>query len=84
MREMDKKRLGWTDVCCICGAHAVCWNNPEPLRAGEKENCCEACNRLVIAARRKIFLLQKGERAAYAQMLRGLPPESLNKALFPS
>ena len=83
MRRSAWERLGWTEICCICGARVVCWNNPDPLRDG-KDNCCEACNRLVIAARRKIFEMQEGERKAYTQMLRDLPLESLKEALFPS
>ena len=77
-------RLGWTDTCCICGQNAVCYHNPDPLREGVRENCCEACNRLVIAARRKIDELPQGERAAYTQMLRGLPHKSLARELFKS
>jgi len=51
----EYKRLGWTNVCCICGRKILSWNNPEPLMDGDGRNCCEACNRLVIAERRRIF-----------------------------
>ncbi len=84
MNQSVDERLGWTDTCCICGQRTVCYHNPDPLRDGDGENCCSACNRLVIAARRKIFEMQEGERKAYTQMLRDLPFESLKEALFPS
>ena len=80
----EMKRLGWTTVCCLCGAYTICWNNPAPLRNGDEGNCCEACNRLVIAARRKISSLTKSEGVVYAQMLRDLPIKRLNDVLFPS
>ena len=84
MRQSDYEKLGWTDTCCICGRYTVCFNNPEPLRDGNGANCCAACNRIVIAARRRIYEMRQGEKAAYAQMLRDLPLESLEKVLFPS
>ncbi|MBR5226002.1 MAG: hypothetical protein IKV90_10120 [Clostridia bacterium] len=84
MQKSDRERLGWTEICCICGRCIVCFDNPDPLRDGDGGNCCPACNRLVIAARRKIGELPGGEGAAYAQMLRDLPHETLERLLLPS
>jgi len=59
--------------CCICGVEKICFNNPEPLRDGSGQNCCDDCNLLVRAAREQIFRLPEEERA---ELLKKLPEMS--------
>lgn len=72
-------RLGWTERCCICGRKAVSYHNPDPVREGEKENCCTDCNRLVVRARMEMSGMQPAERAAHVCMLRGLTHRQLEE-----
>ncbi len=82
MDAESKRRLGWSDRCCLCGQPGDAYNNPDPLRDGE-DNCCNACNRLVMAARRKLAFMPEEERRAQSQRFRALPYESLREELGP-
>ncbi|MBQ2990195.1 MAG: hypothetical protein IJD60_02755 [Clostridia bacterium] len=64
--------LGWTERCCICGRNVVSYHNPDPVREGEKENCCTACNELVVRARMEMFGMQPADREAHIRALRGM------------
>ncbi len=68
------------DPCCICGRRAPCYNNPDPLRPGT-EDCCDECNRLVIAARRRRDALPREEQEACLAYLRSLPYPDLKREL---
>lgn len=66
--------------CCICGKTLPCWNNPDPIREGDRD-CCEACNQLVRSARRRMFNMRHGEMEAFIRKLREMDYSEL-KALL--
>ena len=61
----------FSDYCCICGKKTVCYDNPDPVRS-DLLDCCSACNRLVIKARRKLYNLPREEQNAYALQLKSM------------
>lgn len=66
--------------CCLCGSVRNVYHNPDPLRSGE-EDCCDACNMLVRAARRRLFFMEDGAQAAYIARLRAMSHAQLLEEL---
>ncbi|MBP3656525.1 MAG: hypothetical protein J6K32_07515 [Clostridia bacterium] len=70
---MERER---SERCCLCGAAVMPYNNPDPVRDGSQD-CCNACNRLVIRARRRWYDQPEAERGAYVLRLRSMTYEEL-------
>ena len=66
--------------CCICGKMAPAYHNPDPVRDGAQD-CCDACNRLVISARRKYSDLPGDEYKACVQRLHNMTYQELVEEL---
>lgn len=73
---------GWSDRCCLCGRTVLSWNNPDPLREGT-QNCCCDCNRLVQLARLRLFRLPEEERQTCLTHLQTLSAQQLKQELLP-
>ena len=72
--------MGYSEYCCICGQKTQSYHNPDPLREGTQD-CCDACNRLVIAVRMKCGGMEKEERERYILRLRGMTYRELSEEL---
>ena len=59
------------NLCCICQRNVPSFHNPDPIRE-DSFDCCDACNRLVIQARMKLFHLPEEEHEAYILRLRSM------------
>ena len=78
--EVKRMALKQPERCCICGVKKPSWNNPEPLRDGRLD-CCNECNRLVVAARTKCARMPAEEGKAYLLRLRGMTHPELKDEL---
>ena len=72
--------MGYSEYCCICGQKTQSYHNPDPLRE-DTQDCCDACNRLVIAVRMKRGTMNETEDSAYILRLRGMKYRELSDEL---
>lgn len=52
----DRRRLPEEGLCCLCGGRYIFYGcDPYPVRDGELERCCHACdNNVVFPARQRL------------------------------
>jgi len=68
--------------CCLCGAQKPAYHNPDPLRDGTGENCCDECNQLLVRPfRQRVWKLPEKIMQAEILRLRRLSYEELKEEL---